>query len=232
MPRDAPRQFPLDLPVEPRFGLEDFLVAPANAAAHALVTGWPLWPDRVLLLAGPEGSGKSHLGAIWSSASGAHSASDPDDALAAALVAARPLIFIDDCDRAAADETALFHLLNAVREREGHLLLAARSTPTLLWPKLPDLASRLRAAPVARLDPPDESIVTAVLIKLLDDRQLRVEAGVVEFLARRADRSLGAVRALVEALDRESLARGRAVGRGLAADVLARLQEEGDDRWT
>jgi chromosomal replication initiation ATPase DnaA len=226
MPREAPRQFPLDLPVETRFGAEDFLVASHSADAHRLTMGWPRWPDRILLLVGPEGSGKSHLGAIWRHEAGAHGARDVDDALAATLSSEEPAVFLDDGDRA--DETALFHLLNAMRERRGFLLLAARTTPTLLWPELPDLASRLRALPVARLAPPDEATVTAVLVKLLDDRQLRVETGVVEFLARRAERSLGAVRSLVAALDRESLARGRAVGRGLAADVLARMEAEGD----
>jgi chromosomal replication initiation ATPase DnaA len=227
MPREAPRQFPLNLPHEARLGPEDYLVAPANAAAHALVTAWPAWPDRAVLLAGPAGSGKSHLAAIWREASGAEIA--PDAAAAAQRLMASPgaAILLDDADREQ-DERGLFHLLNAVREKGGHLLLTAASTPTLLWPKLPDLASRLRALPVAQLDPPDEPTMRAVLVKLLDDRQLKVEADVVEFIARRADRSLGAARALVEALDRESLARGRAVGRGLAADVIARERQEDD----
>jgi chromosomal replication initiation ATPase DnaA len=226
MPREAPRQYALELPVETRFGADDYLLAPANMAAHALATRWPDWPDRMLLLVGPEGAGKSHLAAIWAGQAGAFRAEDPRRALEAALSRPEPVVLLDDCDQGSADETAFFHLLNAIRERRGSMLLTARAAPSLLWPALPDLASRLRALPVARLEPPDEAMVTAVLVKLLDDRQLRVDAGVVEFLARRADRSLGAVRALVEALDRESLARGRAVGRGLAADVLARLTDE------
>lgn len=181
-----------------------------------------------MLLVGPEGAGKSHLAAIWADLADAYVASGAPDALLHAQAKAEPRLLLDDCDREGADEAALFHLLNAVRESRGHLLLTARSTPTLLWPTLPDLASRLRAAPVARLEPPDEATARAVLVKLLDDRQLRVEADVVEFLARRSERSLGAIRALVEALDRESLARGRAVGRGLASDVLARIWDRGD----
>lgn len=228
MAREAPRQIPLELPVAARFGVEDYLVAAPNRAAHALVTGWPAWPDRILLLAGPEGAGKSHLASIWAELSGARRTDGSAEALDAALAADAPAILLDDCDAPDLDETALFHLLNAIRERRGALLLTARSAPTLLWPQLADLASRLRALPVARLDPPDEATVAGVLVKLIDDRQLRVEADVVEFLARRCDRSLGAARALVEALDRESLARGRAVGRGLAADVLARLTEDTD----
>lgn len=226
MPRDAPRQYPLTLPVEARFGAEDYFVADPNRAAHALVTAWPAWPDRALLLVGPEGAGKSHLAAIWAEAANAHAARDAATALDSILAAPSRPVLLDDCDREAGDETALFHLLNAVRERGGQALLTARSTPTQSWPKLPDLSSRLRALPVARLDPADDATVTAVLVKLIDDRQLRLDAEVVEFVARRADRSLGALRALVEALDRESLARGRAVGRGLAADVIARMQED------
>lgn len=226
MPREAPRQYPLSLPVEHRFGAEDYFVSGPNRAAHALVTSWPDWPDRILFLVGPEGAGKSHLAAIWAEDAGAHAAADAADALEAVIARPERPILLDDCD--SADETELFHLLNAVREAWGQLLLTAKSTPTPDWPRLPDLASRLRALPVARLEPCDDAMVAAVLLKLLDDRQLRVETGVVEFVALRAERSLGALRALVEALDRESLARGRAVGRGLAADVIARLQEEPD----
>ena len=226
MPREAPRQYPLSLPVEDRFGAEDYFVAAPNRSAHALVTSWPNWPDRILLLVGPEGAGKSHLAAIWADSADAHVAVDAANALKAAMARPERPILFDDCD--AADETELFHLLNALREARGQLLLAAKSTPTPDWPRLPDLASRLRALPVARLEPCDDEMVSAVLVKLIDDRQLRIEADVVEFVALRAERSLGALRALVEALDRESLARGRAVGRGLAADVIARLQEEPD----
>ncbi len=228
MAREAPRQFPLDLPVDARFGAEDYFVADANRSAHGLVMRWPDWPDRIVLLAGPEGSGKSHLGAIWAERVGAATPGGAREALDHAQSPEAPPILLDGCDRDSADETALFHLLNAVREHRGHLLLTARDTPTLLWPKLPDLASRMRALPVARLEPPDDATARAVLVKLLDDRQLRVEADVVEFLARRCERSLGAIRELVEELDRESLARGRAVGRGLAADVLARIWDRGD----
>ena len=228
MPREAPLQYPLDLPVEPRFGAEDFFVSAPNEPAHALVTAWPRWPDRIMLLAGPEGSGKSHLGSIWAGQSDAVATRSPREALDAALARGEPAVLLDDCDGEQADQTDLFHLLNAIRERRGHLLLTARSTPTLLWPTLPDLASRLRALPVARLEPPDEETARAVLVKLLDDRQLRVEPDVVEFVVRRAERSLGAIRALAAELDRESLARGRAVGRGLASDVLGRLWENED----
>jgi len=227
MVRDAPRQIPLSLPHVARFGDEDFLVAPPNAEAHALVTGWPRWPDRLLLLVGGPGAGKSHLGAIWARASGATVTLTPDEAIAALRAAGdEPRVLLDGAG--GADENALFHALNLARERRAHLLVTARSVPTALWPTLPDLASRLRALPVARLEAPDDATMKAVLVKLIDDRQLVVEADVVEYVARHAERSLGALSDLVDALDRESLARSRPVGRGLAADVLARMRDQED----
>ncbi len=227
MPREAPRQYPLELPHASRFGTEDYLIGPANAAAHALVTSWPAWPDRLLLLIGEEGAGKSHLAEIWRSQAGATAAADAHGAIALFLERPGRAVLLDDADRAGAED-ALFHLLNTARERGGDLLLTARSAPSPAWPSLPDLASRLRALPVARLEPPDEAMVKAVLVKMLDDRQLRVDSDVVEFIAKRSDRSLGAIRRVVAELDRESLARGRGVGRGLAADVLARSLTEED----
>ena len=55
----CPLQFALDLPLEPRFARGEFLVAPSNAEALAMIDRWPAWPDRFLLLVGPAGSGKS-----------------------------------------------------------------------------------------------------------------------------------------------------------------------------
>ena len=62
---DEPRQLLLDLAGEPRFQPEDFIVGPSNERAYAMVESWPAWPGEALLLVGPRGSGKTHLGAIW-----------------------------------------------------------------------------------------------------------------------------------------------------------------------
>src|SRR5712692_3055829 len=68
-PLAAPRQ--LALAHEESFAREDFLEGPSNHGALALVERWPDWPDRTLAIIGPEGSGKSHLAAIWAVQAGA-----------------------------------------------------------------------------------------------------------------------------------------------------------------
>jgi chromosomal replication initiation ATPase DnaA len=137
-------------------------------------------------------------------------------------------LVVEDVDGAGASETVLFHLLNAARERGLWLLLTARRGPGESWPHLADLSSRLRAMPRAELDAPGDELVRAVLVKLFDDRQIVVAADVVDYIARNMERSLGAARATVAALDQEALALKRGITRSIAAAVMSRLNHEED----
>jgi chromosomal replication initiation ATPase DnaA len=221
--RAAPVQLPLELPVEPRFGRAHFLAAPSNAAALAMVERWPDWPDRILTLIGPAGSGKSHLMAIFAERTKALVA-DPArlptlDELAAAAPGA---IALDDLERVT-DETALFHLLNFAIEHRVFVLMSALRQATAESVRLPDLLSRLRRAPVVEIGAPDDELMRAVLEKLFHDRQLLVEPPALAYAALRLERSLDAARAFVAALDREALAQRRPITRALAAEVIEGL---------
>ena len=202
-----------------------FLVSASNENAFAMIELWPRWPDHALLLLGPPGAGKSHLGAIWADRAGA--AVVPADALACgeARTGGEPLL-LEDVETIGSGETALFHLLNRMRERGAALLLTARTPPDSWAVKTPDLLSRLRRAPTAAIGSPDDSLMRAVLVKLLVDRQLVIDAEVVEYAAMRLDRSLGAARAFIDALDREALARKSRITRTLAGGVLDAMADE------
>jgi chromosomal replication initiation ATPase DnaA len=221
------RQLPLDLPHEASFAREDFLAAPQNAEALARLEAWPLWPSPTMMLVGPPGAGKSHLVAIWARASGARTILG--DALAKASpdeLADAPALAIDDAHGVGAGEANLFHLLNLARERGLALLLAARAAPDLWGVKTPDLLSRLRLAPIVSLGEPDLELTKAVLLKLFSDRQLSVDPTLVGYIAPRLERSLEAARAIVAALDREALARGKRVTRAMAAAFLRDKDDE------
>ncbi len=214
------------MPLEPSFGREDFLVSPSNAAAFDLFERWPDWPGGALLLLGPTGSGKSHLGAIWAQRAGAQAleARDLAGADVPALAAAGALL-IENADRAgAASEAAFFHLLNLMRERGGSLAITARAWPDAWGLATRDLLSRLRLAPAVEIGEPDDALVRSVLVKLFMDRQIVVDGSVIDYLALRIERSLAAARSIVMTLDQEALAAGRAVTRPMAAEVLRRLE--------
>ncbi|MEM8825027.1 MAG: chromosomal replication initiator DnaA [Pseudomonadota bacterium] len=212
-------QMVMDMPRRQAQGREDFMVSSSNATAMALLEGWPDWPDRRLALAGPEGSGKSHMAAIWAAEVGARVL--PARALraeAAGGLAEAPLV-IEDADRGV-DEAALFHLMNACAGAGQGLLLTGRAVPSDWDVALPDLASRLSAVTPAVLEDPDDALLSVVLLKLFADRQLRVKPALIGWLLPRMERSHAAAAALVARLDAAALERGVDVNVALARTVM------------
>ncbi|MFA5900394.1 MAG: DnaA/Hda family protein [Hyphomicrobium sp.] len=222
----SPRQLVFDLAHRQALGAEDFLVSRSNDAAVEMIDRWPNWPHPASLVSGPQGSGKSHLANVWRLRSGAGLvlAADLDDDTVAALADGAALV-VEDLDRGIADEKALFHLLNRARESKLSLLLTSRTPPGEQEFRIPDLRSRLRALPVVEVEPPDEALLKAVLVKLFDDRQLSVEPQVIDYLSVRMERSMAAASRVVAAVDRQALATHRKVTRPLAAQALAGLGE-------
>lgn len=222
MSRSKPRQLPLAMPHQASMSREDFLVGEGNREAAAFIDAWPDWPASVVLLIGPSGSGKTHLVNIWAGRSRAAVVAAADLAVAdpTALVATGA-VAVEDADDPALDEKALFHLFNAVRGRGASMLITAHAVPAAWGLTLPDLMSRLRAAQPACLGPPDDALLEQVMVKLIADRQLAIDAGVLDYILVRMERSFAAACTLVEALDRESLARGRRITRAIAAEVLS-----------
>jgi chromosomal replication initiation ATPase DnaA len=221
MATTSPRQLALALEHAESFARENFLAGPSNEAALGLVERWPDWPDRGLVLVGPEGSGKSHLAAIWARLSGARLvAARALDAVNPPATLVTGALVVEDLVAGAFDEHALFHLLNLVREQAAWLLITARQAPAMFAIGLPDLRSRLVALPLARLGVPDDALLRAVIVKLFADRQLAVDENVVSYLVTHVERSVSAARAAVERLDREALRLKRPVTRALAAELL------------
>jgi len=225
----ATRQLPLEFDHDPASGRDDLIVSDRLNAAVAIVDRWPDWPSPVVILAGPTGSGKSHLATIWASRVGAtRVAIDKPDPMVLETAAQGPVL-IEDIDHTGFDETALFHLINAVREHAGALLITSRLWPAGWHVTLPDLASRLKAATVVEIAEPDEELLAKVMVKLFADRQVVVDDKIIFWLVARMERSLAAARLVVTRLDQLALARGSKITRALAAEVLAELDTGIDD---
>jgi chromosomal replication initiation ATPase DnaA len=216
-----PRQLAFALPHAESLTRDNFLEGPANEAALTLIERWPDWPNRIMVLAGEEGSGKSHLASIWAERSGARSIAA--HALTATLVPsalATGALVVEDLSPSGFDERALFHLMNLAREDQAFVLITARVPPAAFQVELRDLSSRLRAVPVVTLLPPDDQLFRALIVKFCADRQLSVDETVVSYLATRIERSFAAARQAVELLDTEALRLGRPVTRALASELL------------
>ncbi|MBV9558735.1 MAG: chromosomal replication initiator DnaA [Pseudolabrys sp.] len=217
----SPRQLALSLEHAESFARDDFVVGDSNAKAIALIDRWPDWPDRVMALTGPEGSGKSHLATIWAGDAGARilSARLLGQVGAPAALSTGALV-LEDLTAEQLDERSLFHLLNLAREERAAVLITARSAPSG-WPvQIRDLASRLRAIPHVPMMAPDDDLLRALIVKLASDRQLEFDETLVRYLILRIERSFTAAQAAVSVLDHEAMRQKRAVTRALAAEIF------------
>jgi chromosomal replication initiation ATPase DnaA len=218
-------QLAFDLPHRPALGREAFFVAASNAVALAAVEDWRGWPGGRMLLCGPAGAGKTHLAHVFAAAcrgAGVVSARGLEQADIPAL-AALPGLAVEDAEAVAGDraaETALFHLHNLTLAEGGRLLVTAATPPRDWGLVLPDLQSRMQAAPLVRLEAPCDALLSAVLVKLFADRQVEVTPALIRWLVPRIERSFAAAGAVVARLDAAALARGQPVTRALAAQVL------------
>jgi chromosomal replication initiation ATPase DnaA len=220
-------QLVFDLPVRPAMGRHDFFVTGSNAAALAQVDAWRDWPFGKLVLVGPEGAGKTHLAHVWAARAGARivAAADLDEALIAEDAGA---LAVEDADRVAGDrdaETKLFHLHNAMAQRGAPLLITARTPPSRWGLGLPDLDSRMRQASLARIEAPDDALVSALLLKLSHDRGLALTPAILSHVLPRIERSAAAVAGFVDRLDAKAWVDKRAPR---LVDAQAALAEGGD----
>lgn len=220
---DRPRQLPLDLARRPGFSRDDLVVSSANREAVALIDRWPDWPASMVVIAGPPGSGKSHLASIWAQkAEAVHVDPATPGAITAAAQTGRNLLF-DGIGDTKIDEDALFHAINATRSAGRHLLVTSRKWPSQWHLQLADLLSRIKSAPMVEIAEPDDELLAGVLVKLFSDRQIDVDPLVVRFLVSRIERSLATAQDVVARIDHAALETGSRITRQLAATVLTQM---------
>ena len=203
-------QIPLSFPVRHNYDPHDYIVLPCNEEAVQWVERYPDWPYPVFIVYGESGSGKTHLIHKWQArVDELHRTED---------------MAIDNADKIFGDpeaEQTLFHQINQAKEKLSYIILTMTNKIAMQEVGLPDLRSRLMAAPQVEIQAPEEVSIETILVKLFHDRQLSVEPGVINYILPRIERSFTAVQALVQRIDESSLAEKRSVTVPLVRGLLS-----------
>jgi len=177
---NALSQIPLDLSPKPKHSFDNLILSPCNKDAVTVVKSWMNWPAPILLMIGPTGSGKTHIGQAW--AKDSHGT------------------FIDDAHEC--DETKLFALINRALSEEGqYVLLSSHLNPAKWEIVMPDLYSRLSNVAVVVLNDHDDTILGPILRKLFEDRGRAVTADLISYILKYQDRSVESLRRVTRDLD-------------------------------
>lgn len=220
-------QLPLALRYPPDQRLETFVSAPAGAIEQlrALAAGEAAAPVQrdPLYVAGPAGVGKTHLllaACAASEGAGRRAAYLPLVAAAGRLrdaltaLEGNDLLALDGLEAIAGnrdDEIALFDAHNRARAAGVALVYAGRDIPDAIGLTLPDLRSRLGQCTRITLLPLDDDGRRDILQQRAQRRGLVLEEAALDWILRRVGRDLGGLTALLDQLDRASLAAQRRI---------------------
>ncbi len=209
MSKITDKQMTFDLPHRAAQGRSDFWVSPSNETAVTWIDKYPQWPSPFIIIYGPESSGKTHLKNVWDTKSDGYSVDNVDQTI------------IGNRDA----EEALFHKFNAMKEEGAFGLLTASKPPSEWAFIIPDLRSRLVAQTAVSIDLPDDTLLKALIVKLLSDKQLIVSPDVIEYILPRVERSFMAVKTLIDRADQLSLTRKKTITVPIIRDVMNEQEE-------
>jgi DnaA family protein len=184
--------------------LDNFAVG-ANAAAVTALRAAAQGAESVVYLWGEPACGKSHLLEATRRAAGDR------------------LLVLDDVDALdAADQVRAFEAFNRARG-EGRSVVAAGSAPPAQLALREDLRTRLGSGLVFQVRPLSDDEKAAALRAQAASRGIALPDEVAAYLLRHLPRSLALQLAVLDALDRYSLAHKRAITLPLVREALAAL---------
>jgi DnaA family protein len=200
----SPLQLPLDIFPVAAPSFDNYVVgANAEALERVLALAGGRLAEAIVYLWGEPGSGRSHL-------------------LRAAALANPRLVLADDVETLdEAAQQALFIAINAARDGAAPVLAAGNAPPASLALR-EDLRTRLGWGLVYQLKPLTDAEKALYLRSEAARRGLRLADEVVWYLLNHLPRDLASLHAVLDRLDRHSLARQRPVTLPLVRDVLSK----------
>lgn len=174
------------------------IITEANAHIVAALADASNWPGRCAILCGPARSGKSLMARYF-----------------VTQVAG------DVIDHAEiADQEMLFNAWNRAQEAARPLLLVSSIPPADWEISLADLRSRLGAAMLMHISPPDDELVAQLLQKHLADRGTVIGLEALRYASKRIERRYGAIENFAREANAMALAENAPINLGLVKRLI------------
>ena len=228
------KQYLLKFALNAYFGEEDFLVTSCNKLAYQTIKSWPYWSHFGLNIFGPKSCGKSHLAHIWINEVEKFISRPVQIPIIQAeninmknihkLATENNYIVIENMSTNI-NEEALFHLYNFYNIPDHFILFTSLMPFSKLKLKLPDLRSRLNTIPSAEILTPDDEMLTALIAKLFNDRQLIISQEILNYILNNSERSFEYISKLIDEIDNLSWTYSRAVSIPIVKEALNNLNK-------
>jgi|TARA_B110000259_G_scaffold179039_1_gene218088 chromosomal replication initiation ATPase DnaA len=207
-------------PFKTNYYEEDFYVSTNNFSAYKLIESWPQWSSRYVNIFGPSGCGKTHLANIFKKkinsffikASELNNSSLP-------LIKLKECLIIDDYKNNI-DEKLFYSVLNQSHQSNQYVIVNSLKPIKLLKIELNDLKSRFDNFIDIGIDLPTDDLIRVILTKNFSDKQVNIEAKLLEYVLKNIDRSYEDIFDLIDKVDALSLSTGKSININLIKKVL------------
>ncbi len=213
-------QLLLDFDVKTNFNNHDYYVSESNYFAFNLIDKWPKWEKRILNVSGEKFSGKTHLANIFKLKSSALFLNENqvnDETFK--KIKLYESIIVDGFSNNL-DERLMYSILNLVDQDSKYLLINSEIPLGEINFKLPDLDSRSKNLLHAKIEPPDDDLIFAIILKNFSDRQIKLEKKIIEFIINRIDRSYSKISQFIYKIDELSLKKKKPINLKTIKEIL------------
>ncbi len=210
----------LDFGINESFDENDYYVSSSNYFAKNIIETWPKWEKKIVNLTGDKFSGKTHLSTIFKRKSDAlylYCKNINDQTLKEIKLSNN--IIIEDLDENF-DEKLLYSIFNLVEQDNKYLLISSKKPIDTMKFSLPDLVSRLKNCIIAKIEPPDDDLIYAIILKSFSDRQIKLDNKIIDYIIKRIARSYGKMHEFIYNIDELSLKKKQSINFKIIKEII------------
>ena len=218
------KQLYFEMPNKKALGIEDYIVTNSNNFAFDLIVKMVKGEINFGLISGPPYSGKTHLSKILIKNARNYKILyfDRDYQNMLNRFEDSDFFILENINNVKHDkfEQKLFHIINLAKENNKKLLMTSRKPISEIDLNLEDLKSRLNSILESKIKEPDDQLMELLLIKIFNDKQLKINPNIIDFLVSRLERSYESINLFIEKIDKFSLEKGKKITIPLINDLL------------
>ena len=213
-------QLTFKFPFKTNYFEEDFYVSSNNFDAYKLIENWPKWPSRYVNIYGPSGCGKTHLANILNKKINSFlvKASELNDNTLP-FIKLKQCLIIDDY-HGNIEEKLFYSLLNQCHQSNQYIIVNTLKPIKTFEIKLNDLKSRFENFIYNGIDLPTDDLIRVILTKNFSDKQVKIDAKLLEYILKNIHRSYEDIFDLIDKLDNLSLSTGKSININLIKKAL------------
>ena len=202
------------------FNYEDYFVSKSNYFAFEILQKWPNWEKSILNIHGESFSGKTHLSKIFLGKNKGIMIIEKDinDEIFKKLKLYENII-IDEFNYKT-KETLLYSIFNFVDSENKYLIINSTQPINEVDFQLKDLESRSKNCLFAKIENPDDELINAIILKNFSDRQIKIDNKLIDYIAKRIDRSYGKISQFIYKIDELSLKKKKPIDFKIIKEIL------------